>query len=44
MDLLKSSIKEDTYNHYHEVMRPVSKICFDLDIKLPDIIFSDPVV
>ena len=36
MDVFKRSLERGVTNHYHEVVDDISKIYFDLDLKIPE--------
>ena len=36
MDVFRRSLERGVTNHYHEVVDDISKIYFDLDLKIPE--------
>lgn len=41
MGLFKRSIERGVTNHFHEVVQAISKIYFDLDLKIPDCLINN---
>jgi hypothetical protein len=42
MNMFKHSIERGVSNHFHEVIDSISKIYFDLDLKLPEALIQNP--